>query len=81
MTNAAREGDLINLYKQDFRDVRAYATSLAGKVFFAGIEGGAILEAAGAYSEESPTVYLGKPICNDAVDDAAVCLSLRMLYR
>ena len=48
MTNAAREGDLINLYEQDFRDVRAYATRLAGKVFFAGVEVGAILEAAGA---------------------------------
>ena len=53
-------GDKVNIYQQDFTNVRAYATTLAGQVFFENIEGGAVLHAAGAYSEEEQTVYLGK---------------------
>ncbi len=54
------EGDRVNIYEQDFTHVRAYATTLAGQVFFGNIVGGKILEAAGAYSEEQPTVYIGR---------------------
>lgn len=60
MTRQARKGDTVNLYKQDFSEIRAYATTLAGQVFFGNVEGGAILQASGAYSEEDPTVYLGR---------------------
>jgi len=60
MTRQAREGDTVNLYKQDFAGIRAYATTLAGQVFFGNVEGGVVLQAAGAYSEQDSTVYLGR---------------------
>jgi len=60
MTKITREADTVNLYEQDFTGVRAYATTLAGQVFFGNIEGGAVLRAAGAYSEKEPTVYIGR---------------------
>lgn len=53
-------GDKVNIYQQDFTNVRAYATTLAGQIFFENIEGGAVLQAVGAYTEEEQTVYLGK---------------------
>ena len=60
MTRQAQEGDTVNLYKKDFTGIRAYATTLAGQVFFENVEGGAVLQVAGAYSEQDPTVYLGR---------------------
>jgi hypothetical protein len=60
MARQLQEGDTVNIYEQDFTDVKAYATTLAGQVFFGNVEGGAVLQAAGAYSEEDPTVYIGK---------------------
>jgi hypothetical protein len=60
MTKPSQAGDKVNIYKQDFTSVRAYATTLAGRVFFEDIHGGAVLRAAGAYTEEVQTVYLGK---------------------
>jgi hypothetical protein len=60
MTRQPQEGDTVNIYEQDFKAVRAYATTSAGQVFFGNIEGGAILQASGVYSESDPTVYVGK---------------------
>ena len=60
MARRLQEGDTVNIYNQNFTDVRAYATTLAGQVFFGNVEGGVVLQAAGAYSEENPTVYIGK---------------------
>ena len=60
MTRQHQEGDIVNIYEQDFTNVRAYATTLAGQVFFGNVEGGVVLQATGAYSEENPTIYIGK---------------------
>ena len=51
MAKKINKESIVNIYEQDFRGVRAYATSLASQVFFEGIEGGAVLEAAGAYRQ------------------------------
>ena len=56
----AQEGETYNLYEQDFADVFAYATTLAGKLFFENVQGGAVWKAAGAYTEEKPTIAIGK---------------------
>ncbi len=60
MADKLNKESTVNIYEQDFRDIRAYATSLAGQVFFEGIECGAIFDAAGDYIEKKATVYIGK---------------------